>query len=254
MKLSFPLDPVGPSLMTHNRALHNPPIAVPDSGLPSHQSSAIKTDFLLVCEAFSRSLTDGRWRFTLEEADGELILDAEDYELGDLNRLTLLAAVRGLEALEGPSSVTLLSNNRYLIRSLSNSLPRWRQNNFRWDHFGRRIDVQHADLWRRIDHALQIHRVQACLVSSCLVSLGVNDRAGESGSATVPASAAVTHSRIDPAPQASHRGERGRAARSVVPAPSRRLRQLINDDAMETTHRKTPRRKGRFTADDLEAI
>ena len=149
MKLSFPFAPVGPSLMTHHRTLHNPSVAVPFSGLPSHQNTAIDTDYLLVCEAHSRSLTDGRWRFTLEAADGELILDAEDREFGDLNRLTLMSAVRGLESLEGPSAVTLLSNNRYLIRSLSKSLPRWRQNNFRWEHFGRRIEVQHADLWRR---------------------------------------------------------------------------------------------------------
>ncbi len=75
---------------------------------------------------------------------------------------------------DGPSSVTLLSHNRYLVRSLSDSLPRWRENNFVWEHFGRRIDVQHADLWRRVDRALCIHRVEACLVSSRLVSVGAS--------------------------------------------------------------------------------
>jgi ribonuclease HI len=69
-----------------------------------------------------------------------------------------------------------LSNNRYLIRSLADSLPRWRENDFVWEHFGRRIDVQHADLWRRIDRALTIHRVEACLISSRLVSRGDQDR------------------------------------------------------------------------------
>lgn len=103
-------------------------------------------------------------------SDGQPVFDAGDEELGDLNRLTLLAAVRGLEAIDGPASVTLLSNNRYLIRSLTDSLPRWRENDFVWEHFGRRIDVQHADLWRRIDVALSIHRVEACLISSRLIS------------------------------------------------------------------------------------
>ncbi len=252
VKLSFPIDPVGPSLMTQNRALHNPPIAVPSSGLPSHQTPAIETDYLLVCEAYSRSLTDGRWRFTLEAADGELILDAEDHELGDLNRLTLLAAVRGLESLEGPSAVTLLSNNRYLIRSLSNSLPRWRQNNFRWEHFGRRIEVQHADLWRRVDHALAIHRVQACLVSSCLVSHG-HDRAAAGGGSrqTTPNQARY---RIDsPAGEANDAAAPLRRARSVVPAPSTRLRRLINGDAVPAPSQSGTRRRGRFTAEDLQS-
>lgn len=284
VKLSFPMDPVGPSLMTQNRALHNPPIAVPSSGLPSHQNPAIETDYLLVCEAYSRSLTDGRWRFTLEAADGELILDAEDQELGDLNRLTLLAAVRGLESLEGPSAVTLLSNNRYLIRSLSNSLPRWRQNNFRWEHFGRRIDVQHADLWRRIDRTLAIHRVQACLVSSCLVSHGHQalgqaadlaqdadlSQATDLDPTTHPAStrlprqpspAGPSHYRIDPPPGSSRLGNPQNTApntaqnnvRSSVPAPSRRLRRLINGDAAAPPTPSSLRRRGRFTAEDLES-
>ncbi|MCO8120644.1 ribonuclease HI [Stieleria sp. TO1_6] len=240
MKLSYPLDPVGSSLMSHNRALHNPPIAVPKPGLPSHQTAAIKTDYLLVCNAHSTTLVDGRWHFTLEAADGELILEADDHEVGDLNRLTLLAAVRGLEAVEGPSGVTLLSNNRYLIRSLSNSLPRWRQNNFMWEHFGRRIDVQHADLWRRIDHALAIHRVQACLVSSCLVSHGQREPAA-------PA-AESPQLRVDRPSLPTGAGHSG-----AVPAPSDRLRGLLLGRGAASPSPRVPRRRGRFTAEDLES-
>jgi ribonuclease HI len=130
------------------------------------------SDYLLVCEARATSLAQGSWRFTLESSDGTPVFTAGDDDIGDLNRLTLLASVRGLEAIDGPAAVTLLSNNRYLIRSLSESLPRWRDNGFVWEHFGRRIEVQHADLWRRIDRALSIHRVEACLISSRLVSSG----------------------------------------------------------------------------------
>lgn len=134
------------------------------------------SDYLLVCQASSTSLAEGSWHFTLESAEGEPIFAAGDDDFGDLNRLTLLAAVRGLEAIDGPAAVTLLSNNRYLIRSLADSLPRWRENDFVWEHFGRRIDVQHADLWRRVDRALSIHCVQACLISSRLVSHPERDR------------------------------------------------------------------------------
>ncbi len=135
------------------------------------------SEYLLVCEAKASSLSEGTWHFSLESSDGEPVFDAGDVDLGDLNRLTLLAAVRGLESIDGPSSVTLLSNNRYLVRSLSDSLPRWRENDFVWEHFGSRIDVQHADLWRRVDRALFIHRVEACLVSSRLVSVGTSPTA-----------------------------------------------------------------------------
>ena len=125
---------------------------------------------LLVVSAQSTRLNDGQWQFAIETSDGQPVLEAEDHEHGDLNRLTLLAAVRGLEAIDGQSGVTLLSHNRYLIRSLTDSLPRWRRSDFVWDHFGRRVEVQHADLWRRIDHALGIHEVQACLLTTRRVS------------------------------------------------------------------------------------
>lgn len=133
--------------------------------------------YLLVCQATSNSFASGRWRFSIENVAGDLVLEADDEEAGDLNRLTLLAALRGLEAIDGASAVTLLSNNRYVIRSLTDSLPRWRANDFCWDHFGRRIDVQHADLWRRIDRTLRIHQVEACLVSSQIVSSGLTAEA-----------------------------------------------------------------------------
>jgi ribonuclease HI len=139
---------------------------------PFAVSDAPEVEFLLVCQAQSRGLDCGTWSFALETADGDSVLQAQDMETGDLNRLSLLAAVRGLESIDGPSSVLMLSNNRYLIRSLSDGLPRWRESGFQWEHFGRRIDVQHADLWRRVDRAVGIHCVQACLISSRLVSRG----------------------------------------------------------------------------------
>lgn len=123
-------------------------------------------ELLLVCE--SRCGTDqesGSWRFALEQLDGSPYLDASDTEPGDANRLALLSVVRGLEALPGPSSVTMLSSSRYVIRSLSESLPRWRDAGFMWEHFGQRMEVTHADLWRRIDRALDIHAVSACCVA-----------------------------------------------------------------------------------------
>lgn len=152
----------------------NTPSTHPHAHITAVHDPGSCSDYLLVCQATASSLSEGAWSFSLESSDGRPVFDAGDTDLGDLNRLTLLAAVRGLEAIDGPSSVTLLSNNRYLVRSLSESLPRWRENNFVWEHFGRRIDVQHADLWRRVDRALCIHRVEACLVSSRLVSAGAS--------------------------------------------------------------------------------
>jgi len=140
-------------------------------------SSAEIAQYLLVCHAKSLSFTRGLWCFNLETLSGESLVEAEDEDEGDLNRLSLLAAVRGLEAIDGGSLVSLVSNNRYLIRSLDQSLPRWRENDFIWEHFGRKIPVQNADLWRRIDRTLSIHQVTASLVQTTRVSGYAQDEA-----------------------------------------------------------------------------
>ncbi len=185
----------------------------PSDGNVDIPSDNIVSEYLLVCEARSSTLFDGFWQFSLETAGGEPVFSAQDNEVGDLNRLTLLAAVRGLEAIEGASTVTLISNNRYLIRSLADSLPRWRENNFVWEHFGRRIDVQHADLWRRIDRALQIHRVEACLVSSRLVSPERRSPESNASADGVQLRVDSAHASAAPAPR--------------IKAPNDRLRQWL---------------------------
>ncbi len=127
-------------------------------------------EFLLVCEAIPASDTVGSWHFCLETPEGETVLDIREKELADPNRLALLAVVRGLEAIEGNGWVTLVSTSRYVIRGLRDSLHRWRENGFVWEQFGRIAPIQNADLWRRVDHALGFHQVNACLLSATKVS------------------------------------------------------------------------------------
>jgi ribonuclease HI len=137
-------------------------------------STAALRQYLLVCHARTVSINRGTWCFSLETLSGEPLLDAECEDDGDLNRLSLLAAVRGLESIDGKGLVSLISNNRYLIRSLDRSLPRWRENDFVWEQFGRKMPVQNADLWRRIDRILGIHCVTASLLQTTRVSTGAS--------------------------------------------------------------------------------
>lgn len=153
---------------------------------PHREPPAALSQYLLVCEAIPASDTVGSWRFSLETAAGETLLDVQEKEFGDPNRLALLAIVRGLEAIEGAASVTLISTSRYVIRGLRDSLHRWRENDFVWEHFGRNVPVENADLWRRVDHALRFHQVHACLVSATKVS-GYDDATQKSGGAALRA-------------------------------------------------------------------
>ena len=101
-----------------------------------------------------------RWRFILEPVHGSESFEAADCEPGVVGeRLELLAVVRGLEALNQPSQVTLVTPSRYVNTGIRYGLDKWRENGFFWERFGQRVSVRHADLWKRVDRALQYHRV-----------------------------------------------------------------------------------------------
>ncbi len=113
--------------------------------------------FFLFSQA-ERKNDRGEWSFALKAADGSAILEASDAEpevQGE--RLELLAVVRGLEALDQPSRVTLVTASRYVKRGISHGLPEWGRNNWTWEHFGEMVPVKNRDLWQRLDRALKIH-------------------------------------------------------------------------------------------------
>lgn len=103
----------------------------------------------------------GHWRFVLESLDGIEKLEADDEEpLAQGDRLELLAVVRGLEALDQPSRVTLVTPSRYVSRGLRFGLEQWRESGWLWERFGRMTPVKNCDLWQRVDRALSFHQVE----------------------------------------------------------------------------------------------
>lgn len=119
--------------------------------------------FLLFSEASevpASGADAGRWRFVLEALDGSASLEAADDEVEtSAERLELLAIVRGLEALDQPSHVTLIPRNRQISRGLRFGLEQWRENDWQWERFGEMTPVKNNDLWKRIDQTLQFHKV-----------------------------------------------------------------------------------------------
>lgn len=107
------------------------------------------------------SMQGGTWRFILKSADGSQRLEAADFEPEIRpGRLELLAAVRGLEALDGPSRVTLYSSGTYLRRGAIYGLDYWRRHDWTWERFGQWVPVKNADLWQRLARALEFHQVE----------------------------------------------------------------------------------------------
>lgn len=132
--------------------------------------------YLLICDSIISSpatvnnelipsLGLGRWHFVLEQMDGSERLEAADCESYiHQDRLALLVVVRGLEALEQSSLVRLVTTSRYVDRGLRFGLPNWRETNYQWESFGERKPVRNADLWRRVDVAMQYHKVTCRLL------------------------------------------------------------------------------------------
>jgi len=96
----------------------------------------------------------------LESADGANRLEAADQERASSERLELLALVRGLEALDQPSKVTLVTSSRYVSRGIRFGLTQWRDNGWHWERFGQMSPIKDHDLWQRVDQALQFHEVE----------------------------------------------------------------------------------------------
>ena len=116
--------------------------------------------FLLFTDAEAND-QNNRWHFSLESVDGNpiVVVTEEDAE-HPISRLELLAAVRGLEALDQPSNVTLVTNSAYVRRGIRFGIDEWRKTEWRWERFGRMAPVTNGDLWQRLDRAMQIHSVK----------------------------------------------------------------------------------------------
>ncbi|MBN8279992.1 MAG: ribonuclease HI, partial [Gammaproteobacteria bacterium] len=73
------------------------------------------------------------------------------------NRMELLAAIEGLEALTRPCAVDLYTDSEYVKKGISEWLPRWKAAGWRT---AARKPVKNEDLWRRLEAAAARHRVE----------------------------------------------------------------------------------------------
>jgi len=123
--------------------------------------------FLLYTEAARTAGGDARWKFVLQSVGGNEKLAADDSELNSrTSRMELLAVVRGLEAIDRPARVTLLTGSRYVSRGIRRQLGQWREDNWQWERFGELVPIRDRDLWQRVDRALSFHQLECCAYSA----------------------------------------------------------------------------------------
>ena len=73
------------------------------------------------------------------------------------NRMELMAAIEGLNALKRPCRVTLSTDSRYVMDGLTKWIHGWRKNGWRTAD---KKPVKNADLWQALIDAAAPHRVE----------------------------------------------------------------------------------------------
>jgi len=72
------------------------------------------------------------------------------------NRMELMAAIRGLEALKKPSEVTIHTDSRYLMDGMTKYLAGWKKKG--WKTADKK-PVKNVDLWQSLEAAAEPHHV-----------------------------------------------------------------------------------------------
>jgi ribonuclease HI len=73
------------------------------------------------------------------------------------NRMELMAAIMALEALKRPARVVLHTDSLYLRDGITRWIHAWKRNGWRTAD---KKPVKNADLWQRLERALERHQVQ----------------------------------------------------------------------------------------------
>jgi ribonuclease HI len=73
------------------------------------------------------------------------------------NRMEMMAAIQGLEALKRPMAVRVYTDSRYLHDGITKYIHGWKRNDWRTAD---KKKVKNIDLWLRIDAAAKPHQIE----------------------------------------------------------------------------------------------
>lgn len=103
----------------------------------------------------------GGYGCVLHYVDGQGELHKREFSQGYIkttnNRMELMAAIAGLEALKKPCQVDLYSDSKYVTDAFNqNWVGSWIKQNWRK---GKKNEVKNIDLWKRLLKAKELHQV-----------------------------------------------------------------------------------------------
>ena len=72
------------------------------------------------------------------------------------NRMELMAAIQGLETLSRACNVQLYTDSKYVLQGITEWMPNWKKRG--WKTVAKK-PVKNEDLWRKLDSAIQKHKI-----------------------------------------------------------------------------------------------
>tara|TARA_B100000780_G_scaffold13854_1_gene9350 strand:- start:236 stop:691 length:456 start_codon:yes stop_codon:yes gene_type:complete len=102
----------------------------------------------------------GGWGVLLLAKDGETTMKTRSLSGGSAettnNQMELTAAIMALEALERPSSITIVTDSSYVKDGMTKWISSWKKNG--WKTAAKKA-VKNEELWKKLDVATQRHEV-----------------------------------------------------------------------------------------------
>ena len=98
----------------------------------------------------------GGWAVILRWRDAEKELSGFAADTTN-NRMEMMAAIEGIEALKRGVRACLYTDSTYLRDGITRWIERWKRNGWRT---AAKKPVKNEDLWRRLDAALEGHQVE----------------------------------------------------------------------------------------------
>ena len=98
----------------------------------------------------------GGWAALLRSGGEEKLVTGAEAETTN-NRMELMAAIGGLEALTRNCRVTLTTDSQYVRQGITSWIKRWKANG--WKNAQKKA-VKNKDLWERLDALVSQHEVE----------------------------------------------------------------------------------------------
>jgi ribonuclease HI len=98
----------------------------------------------------------GGWGAIIRMGDREKELSGGDPHTTN-NRMEMLAAIRGLQALTKPCRVTLVTDSVYVKDGITKWIHGWQRNNWRT---AAKQPVKNVELWQELLEAIKPHRIE----------------------------------------------------------------------------------------------